>query len=60
MKVIGVNGIPRRGGNTETLIRTVFQELEREGIETELIHLGGKPVHGCTACMKCREIQDGQ
>lgn len=60
MKVIGINGSPRKGGNTEILIRTVFQELEKEGIETELIQLGGKLVHGCTACMKCREIQDGQ
>lgn len=58
MKVIGINGSPRKGGNTEILIKTVFQELEKEGIETEFIQLGGKPVHGCTACMKCREFQD--
>ncbi len=56
MKVIGINGSPRKGGNTEILIQTVFQELEKEGIETELIQLGGKLVHGCTACGKCREI----
>jgi len=60
MKVIGINGSPRRSGNTEILIKTVFAELEREGIETEFIQLGGKPVHGCNACMKCREIQDGR
>lgn len=60
MKVIGINGSPRRGGNTGILIKTVFQELEKEGIETELIQLGGKMVHGCTACMKCREIKDAR
>lgn len=60
MKVIGINGSPRKGGNTEILIKTVFQELEKAGIETELVQLGGKPVHGCTACLKCREIQDGR
>ena len=60
MKVIGINGSPRRHGNTEILIKTVFEELENEGIETELIQLGGKPIHGCTACGKCREIKDGR
>jgi len=60
MKVIGINGSPRKGGNTKILIKTVFQELEKEGVETELLQLGGKLVHGCTACMRCREIQDGR
>ena len=59
MKVLAINGSPRKGGNTEIVIRTVFQELEKEGIETELVQVGGKLVHGCTACMKCREIKDG-
>ena len=58
MKVLAINGSPRKGGNTEILIRTVFQELEKEGIETELVQVGGKLVHGCIACMKCREIKD--
>jgi multimeric flavodoxin WrbA len=60
MKVIGINGSPRREGNTGLLIQTVFAELQKEGIQTELIQLGGKPVHGCTACGKCREIKDGR
>ena len=60
MKVIAINGSPRRDGNTAILIKEVFKILENHGIETELIQLGNKPVHGCTACMKCREIQDGK
>jgi len=56
MKVIGINGSPRKGGNTEFLIKTVFAELEKEGIETELFQVGGKQVHGCMACGKCREV----
>jgi multimeric flavodoxin WrbA len=60
MKVLAINGSPRKGGNTEILIKTVFQELEKEGIETELMQVGGRLVHGCTACMKCREIKDGR
>ncbi|HKL34485.1 MAG TPA: flavodoxin family protein [Tangfeifania sp.] len=60
MKVVAFNGSPRKKGNTEILINEVFKVLKSEGIETELIPLGNKPVHGCTACMKCREIQDGK
>jgi len=60
MKVLAINGSPRKGGNTEILIRTVFAELEKEGIETELVQLGNKPVHGCTACYKCREVLNRQ
>lgn len=59
MKVVAINGSPRRDGNTAILIKEVFKILETHGIETELIQLGNKPVHGCTACMKCREIRDG-
>jgi len=55
MKVLGINGSARRDGNTAILIRTVFGELERAGIETELIQLGGKPLRGCTACYQCFE-----
>lgn len=60
MKVVAINGSPRRDGNTAILIKEVFKVLENHGIETEFIQLGNKPVHGCTACMKCRETQDGK
>ena len=53
MKVIGINGSPRKGGNTETIIRKTFEPLEAAGIETELIQIGGKAIRGCTACGKC-------
>jgi Multimeric flavodoxin WrbA len=49
MKVIGVNGSPRKDGNTAILIQTVFEELIKEGIETELIQLSGKNIEGCKA-----------
>lgn len=60
MKVIAFNGSPRKKGNTEILINETFKILNAEGIETELIQLGNKPMHGCTACLKCREIMDGK
>ncbi len=60
MKVVAFNGSPRREGNTKILIDTVFSVLEKEGIETEMIQLGNKLIHGCTACGKCKEIQNGK
>ena len=53
MKVVAFNGSARQDGNTAILIRTVFKELEKEGIQTELIQLSGKTIHGCTACYQC-------
>ena len=48
---------------TETppsLIRRVFQVLEKEGIETELIQLAGEQIHGCMACGTCRKVKNKQ
>ena len=53
MKVIAFNGSARKDGNTAILIRYVFGELEKEGIETELISLAGEIKRGCTACRTC-------
>lgn len=58
MKVIGINGSARKGGNTAEMIKRAFAELEAEGIETELIELGGKKLRGCVACMKCFKNKD--
>jgi len=60
MKVVGFNGSPRKGGNTSILIKTVFTELEKNGIETELVQLGGKAIHGCKACFKCWKNKDSR
>lgn len=60
MKVLGINCSPRKGGNTEILIKEVFKALENKGIETEFFQLGGKKVDGCIACMKCRKMADGR
>ncbi len=60
MKVIGFNGSPRKDGNTSILFNHVFRELEKEGIETELVQLSAKEIHGCIACYKCFENKDQQ
>lgn len=59
MKVLAINGSPRKGGNTEIMIRKVFAALEKAGVETELIQVGGKSIRGCLACGKCAEMQNG-
>ena len=55
MKVLLINGSPKKEGNTFIALREVQQTLEAEGIGTELIHVGHKPVHGCIACNRCKE-----
>jgi multimeric flavodoxin WrbA len=58
MNVIAINASARKDGNTAILLNTVAEELKAEGIETELIQLGGKNIKGCRACYKCFEKQD--
>jgi len=53
MKVVAINGSARRDGNTALLIRHVFGELEKEGIETDLVQLAEQKIQGCVACYKC-------
>lgn len=60
MKVTAFNGSPRPEGNTFLLIRRVFTELETEGIETEVVQVGGLPVRGCIACYRCFANKDGR
>jgi len=58
MKVVAFNGSPRKNGNTALMIGEVFKVLEKEGIECELVQIGGKLIRGCQACGKCREFQN--
>ena len=58
MKALAVNGSPRKGGNTETLLTHVLKPLDAAGWDTELIQVGGKNINGCKACGKCMEKKD--
>ncbi|MEM2905585.1 MAG: flavodoxin family protein [Candidatus Bathyarchaeia archaeon] len=53
--VLGIVGSPRKGGNTELLIREAFKVLEAEGLETELITLYDRTVKPCDACEYCKQ-----
>lgn len=58
MNVVAFNGSARKNGNTAILVKAVFRELKKEGIETELVQLAGTKIRGCTACGKCYENKD--
>jgi multimeric flavodoxin WrbA len=60
MKVVAFNGSSRKDGNTAILLGCVLAELEREGIDTELVQLAHKRFIGCTACLKCAETKDNR
>jgi multimeric flavodoxin WrbA len=53
MKVLLINGSPHQNGCTYTALSEVEKTLQEEGLETEIIHIGSKPIQGCTACGHC-------
>ena len=55
MRVLLINGSPRREGNTFLALREVAKVLEQEGIESEIVGIGTRAVRGCIACAKCKE-----
>lgn len=57
MKVVAFNGSPRKKGNTQIMLQTALKPLSDAGIETEIIHIGGQMIRGCTGCGWCREKQ---
>ena len=53
MKVLLINGSARRKGNTFTALSEAAKQLEKNGIEAEIVQIGAKPVRGCVACGQC-------
>ena len=58
MKVLAINGSPRKEGNTHKMIMKLLEALEAEGIETELAQVGGTAIRGCLSCYRCIERKD--
>lgn len=54
MRVIGINGSARKNGNTAIIIGTVFDVLNKEGINTELIQLADYDITPCRGCFACK------
>lgn len=53
MKVLAINASARKDGNTAVLINTVFEELHKAGIETEMVQFSGTMIEPCKACFGC-------
>lgn len=54
MKVLLINGSPHKEGSTYTALHEMKQVFQKEGIETELIHIGNQDIRGCIACNTCK------
>ena len=56
MKVLLINGSAHANGNTRMALEEVAKTLHDEGLETEIVWIGNKPVRGCAACGSCHEM----
>jgi len=57
MKVLLLNGSANKKGNTFTALTEIASRLEKNGVESEIMQLGNKPVRGCIACGQCQMKQ---
>ena len=53
MNVLLINGSPHKNGCTHTALAEVAGQLNRQGIDACIFHIGAKPIRGCIACGKC-------
>jgi multimeric flavodoxin WrbA len=60
MKTVAINGSPNENGNTYHAIKMVSDVLEKEGIETEILHVGNQAIRGCLACGQCSKKKNEQ
>ena len=58
MKALAINGSPRKGGNTEILLRKVLEPLAAAGHKTDYVQVGGTRIRGCTACGACGRLKN--
>lgn len=60
MKVLLINGSARPKGNTNRSLEEVASALQAQGVETEIVWIGAKAIHGCTACGTCSRLGNNQ
>lgn len=53
MKILIINGSPRKDGNTSVALNEMTKVFEEQGIEAEVVQIGNKDVRGCIACGSC-------
>ena len=56
-KVVGFVGSPRKGANTDVLVRAVLAGAAEAGAQTEAYYLNELDIKGCQACEACKERQ---
>ena len=56
MKIIAINGSPRKDGNTATLLNKALEGATSNGAETEMVHLYDFTYKGCKSCFACKLI----
>lgn len=56
MKVLIINGSPRKNGNTSLAVSEIVKTFEAEGVEAEVCQIGNKDIRGCIACGRCGEL----
>ncbi len=56
MKVLMLNGSPRKDGNTSVALHEMENIFDKEGIETEIIKIGGQDIRGCMGCGSCAKL----
>ena len=60
MRVVAINGSPRKRGNTDLLLKTVLEPFTKAGADIEFVELAGHAIRGCTACYICFHKQNGK
>jgi multimeric flavodoxin WrbA len=58
MKVIAFNGSPKKNGNTFQALQIALEEINKEGIQVEMVQVGSQEIKGCTACGACGKNKD--
>mgnify|MGYP002248158533 CR=1 FL=1 len=58
MRILILNGSPKKDGNTAIALHEMEKVFAEEGIETEIVQVGSKPIRGCIACGQCFEKAD--
>ena len=56
MNVVLINGSPNPKGCTYTALSEVARELEKQGVESRIEHIGVLPIRGCAACRQCAKL----
>ena len=59
MKVLLINGSPNQFGATYRALSEMVKTFEAEGVETEIVHIGDKPISGCIVCKGCYTLEGG-